>query len=181
MTIHQFTDSLAYSHAQADAPYWLPVYRKAFPTLRACVDVRADGWHQRAGVDRVLTLADSSVVRVDEKVRRESWPDIALEVLSDEKRETPGWACKDALCDYIAYAFEPTRTCYLLPFLLLRRSLELNKRDWWFAAKASREGFRLVRAQNTTWTTLSLAVPIDVLLNAIRDAMVITWTTDEAA
>jgi hypothetical protein len=178
---HDFADSLAYSHAQADAPYWLPVYRKAFPTLRACVDVRADGWHQRAGVDRVLTLRDSTIIRVDEKVRCEDWPDIALEVWSDEQRQIPGWACKDALCDYIAYAFEPSRTCYLLPFLLLRRSLELNKHEWWPAGRAGRDGFRLVRAQNRSWTTLSLAVPIAVLLGAIRDAMVITWTVEEAA
>lgn len=179
--IHDFTESLAFSHSQADAGYWLPVYRKAFPTLKACVDVRHDGWHQRAGVDRVLTLADSSIVRVDEKVRREHWPDIALQVWSDIDRKILGWARKDALCDYVAYAFEPTRTCYLMPFLLLRRALELDGRTWWKAAEEERDGFRIVRAQNRDWITVSLAVPTAVLLDALRDAMVITWTVEEAA
>lgn len=181
MTIHDFGESLAYSHSQADAPYWLAIYKRAFPTLRTCTDVRGDGWHQRAGIDRVLVLADATTVYVDEKVRRGSWPDIALEIWSNEERKVPGWARKDLRCDYIAYALEPTRTCYLLPFRLLRRALRDHGPDWWAAAKSGHGGFREVRADNRRYTTVSIAVPTAVLLDAIRDAMVITWSVEEAA
>lgn len=128
----------------------------------------------------MLTLADSTVIRVDEKVRRKHRADIALEVWSDEGRKIPGWACKDLHCDYIAYAFEPSRTCYLLPFRLLRRTVKENGSAWWKAAKDRRDGFDEVRADNGRYVTVSIAVPTAVLLDAIRDAMVITWTTFDA-
>lgn len=54
---HDFLTSLALSQTYADAPWWLDLYRQAFPTLVSAVCVRDDGWAQRGGIDRVLTLA----------------------------------------------------------------------------------------------------------------------------
>jgi len=41
---HNFADSLALSKSQSDAPWWLDVYREAFPDLHAAVYVQDDGW-----------------------------------------------------------------------------------------------------------------------------------------
>lgn len=72
----------------------MDLYRQAFPTLVSAVSVRDDGWAQRGGIDRVLTLACGRTYTVDEKVRTNDWPDILLEEWSDEARRSPGWVLK---------------------------------------------------------------------------------------
>lgn len=165
---HIFSESLALSHAQADAPWWFDVYRAAFPDMCSAVCVRADGWAQRGGIDRVITLSSGKTLTVDEKVRAEDWPDIALEYWSDEQRRIPGWVAKDLACDFIAYAFVPSQTCHLLPFQTLRQAWRINCREWV-------KKYRPVRAPNKGYVTVSVAVPTRVLLNALADAMTVTW------
>lgn len=174
MTVHDFHESLAKSHAQANAPWWIEVYRRAFPDLEAAVNVRNDGWAQRGGIDRVLTLASGKTLHVDEKVRDADWPDILLEYWSDEGRKIRGWVAKDLACDFIAYAFVPSQTCYLLPFQTLRAAWREHCREWVGA-------YQRVEAQNNGYVTVSVAVPTEVLLGALRDAMVIWWGDKEAA
>jgi hypothetical protein len=175
MTVHDFRQSLALSEKYADAPWWMDVYRSAFPTLQAAVSVREDGWAQRGGVDRVLTLACGRVVTVDEKVRDKDYGDILLEFWSNKERKVKGWVAKPLACDFIAYAIAPTTTCYFLPTLPLQSAWETNKVSWFHKTKESRSGFRLVDAKNTGYTTQSLAVPISDLLDAIRDSLVVRW------
>lgn len=163
---HDFAASLALSHSYAEAPWWLDIYRRAFPTLVSAVSVRDDGWAQRGGIDRVLTLACGRVYTVDEKVRTNDWPDILLEQWSDETRRIPGWVQKPLACDYIAYAFAPSRRCYLLPVALLQRAWRINGRSW-----IEEHGQR--RARNTAWTSTSVPVPIDTLRGALFDAMLV--------
>lgn len=171
--IHDFYSSLAKSHAQADAPWWVDVYRKAFADLQSAVCVRRDGWAQRGGIDRVLTLGSGKTYQVDEKVRYEDYPDILLEIWSDEAQRKRGWIQKELSCDFIAYAFVQSETCYLLPFQTLRRAWLQHGQEWV-------RKYRRVEAQNVGYMTVSVAVPIPVLLDAIRDAMVISWALEEA-
>jgi len=173
--IHDFAESLALSQAQADASWWIEIYRSAFPDLASAVNVRNDGWAQRGGIDRVLTLESGKTLTVDEKVRAEDWPDILLEVWSNRERRVPGWAAKDLACDYIAYAFIPSATCYLLPFQTLRAAYRKNGRTWWACAKIREKGFRVVEAANRDYTTVSIAVPTDKILAALSDAMIVRW------
>lgn len=173
MTVHDFSESLIKSQAQADAPWWIDVYRAAFPGLQAAVNVREDGWAQRGGIDRVLTLKSGRVVTVDEKVREQDWPDILLERWSDEARQSPGWVQKSLACDYIAYAFVPSGTCYLLPTLTLQRAWRMFGRQW-------AEQYQTVRAQNRGYVTASVAVPIPVLMEALKDAMTVCWRHEAA-
>ncbi len=86
MAVHNFNSDLEYSHSQSDAPWWEEVYRQAFPNFAGMVCVRNDGWAQRGGIDRVITLTSGKTLTIDEKVRREVWPDILLERWSDEAR-----------------------------------------------------------------------------------------------
>jgi hypothetical protein len=168
MTVHDFTNSLELSHKHADSPWWKEVYRQAFPTMVEMVNVRNDGWAQRGGIDRQVILADGTVIKIDEKVRAKTYDDFCLEYWSNGERQTRGWAVKELTCDFIAYAFAPARTCYLLPFQLLRRCCVDHEHEW--AAQ-----YQKIPARNHTYTTWSIAVPIPVVLDAIKDAMVIHW------
>ena len=168
VTVHDFHECLERSHNYADAPWWLEVYRQAFPSLKAAINVRNDGWAQRGGIDRVLTLGSGKTLTVDEKVREKVWPDILLEYLSDEAKRKLGWVAKDLACDYIAYAFVPTATCYLLPFHTLRRAWRANSRAWI-------KQYQRVEAKNKGYVTVSVAVPIAVLMSALTDAIKIEW------
>lgn len=171
--IHDFRTSLALSNQYADAPWWNVVYRQAFPNMVGHQSVREDGWAQRGGIDRVIVLASGKVLTVDEKVRSEVWPDILLEYWSDRERRVPGWVAKDLACDYLAYAFVPNATCYLLPFQELRRVWRRHHRAWVTQHQK-------IEAHNNGYTTVSVAVPTAELLNAMKDAMTLTWTARAA-
>lgn len=173
MTVHSFHASLARSHAYSDAPWWLDVYRNAFPTLVGCHDMRADGWAQRGGMDRLLVLSSGKTLSVDEKVRERDWPDVLLEYWSDEEERAPGWIAKDLACDFIAYAFVPSQTCLLLPFHQLRLAWQRHRKEWVAAHKQ-------VRADNGRYTTVSVAVPKDELMRRVGEAMSISWRDDAA-
>jgi hypothetical protein len=170
MKQHDFKVSLAKSSAQVDAWWWLDVYREAFPDLAVSTSVRNDGWAQRGGIDRVLTLNSGKTLTVDEKVRSSEYNDILLEYWSDEGRKIRGWVAKDLACDFIAYAFEQSGRCYLLPFQSLRRAWRKNGRVWVGS-------YRRVVAQNKGYVTVSVPVPTAILMDAIRDAMIVTWDT----
>lgn len=176
MPVHNFNHSLMRSHSYEDAPWWLEVYRKAFPTLLASVSVRKDGWAQRGGIDRVLTLQCGRTVMIDEKVREKDYGDILLERWSDEGRREPGWVQKPLACEFIAYAIVPPRKCWLLPTLSLQRAWQLNGRDW-------NRKFPICKAENEFqgryWTTVSTAVPAEVLFPAISNAMLIEWDGEQ--
>lgn len=173
--IHSFADSLALSKAMEDAPWWGRVYAKAFPGFASMVSVRSDGWAQRGGIDRVITLKSGRTVTVDEKVRSRSYGDIILERWSNRERRTEGWIQKDLACDFIAYAFVPDERCYVLPFLPLRAAWIANGRDWISKAESGDDGFRIVLADNGTYTTESVAVPIPELLGAVHMAQIVDW------
>lgn len=172
---HHFSESLARSAKQADAPWWEPVYRKAFPDFSGMVCVRTDGWAQRAGIDRVITLSSGKTVTVDEKVRDQDWPDILWEYLSDVDRKTDGWAAKALACDFIAYAFVPSQKCYVFPTLQMRRAWLDNGVEWVSRAHKKQAGYRIVDACNVGYTTRSVAVPISESFRAVRHAMCVRW------
>lgn len=174
MTVHDFKTSLARSHAYSDAPWWLDVYRSAFPTLIGCHDLRADGWAQRGGMDRLLVLSSGKTLTVDEKVREKDWPDVLLEYWSDAGNKTPGWIAKDLACDFIAYAFVPSQTCLLLPFHQLRLAWHQHRGEWV-------RNYQIVRADNGRYVTVSVAVPKDELMRRIGEAMSISWAKVAAA
>ena len=164
--VHSFSESLALSEGYADASWWLDLYRKAFPTLSSAVCIRNDGWAQRGGIDRILTLECGRVFTVDEKVRTSEWPDILLERWSDEAGRKPGWVQKPLACDFIAYAFAPSRRCFLLPVTPLQRAWRLNGKHW-----ISTFGER--KARNVGYVSTNVPVPIDTLMGAISAAMIL--------
>lgn len=175
MTVHKFRESLALSQEHEDAEWWPVIYAKAFPGHLSAVSVRRDGWAQRGGIDRVVTLASGKTLTIDEKVRLRSYPDILLEQWSSVEDKTPGWMQKDLACDFIAYAFVPDQRCYLFSFPLLRRAWLERGREWLRQARNGENGFKYVDAQNERYTTRSVAVPIPALLSGLHAAQIVEW------
>lgn len=131
------------------------------------VAVRADGWAQRGGIARLLTLNCGRTFTVDEKIRSEDWPDVLLERWSDEDRRVPGWVQKPLASDFIAYAFAPAGTCLLMPVPALQRARRQHGRQW-----ISMYGTRL--AYNPGYVSVGVPVPRGVLMQAIVEAMFVT-------
>lgn len=171
--LHDMGQSLAMSRSYESARWWPEVYRKAFPSMKAYISVRDDGWAQRAGIDRYVVLESGRIIPIDEKVREKDYGDILLERWSNEERKIPGWVQKALACEFIAYAVIPTAKCWLLPTLSLQRAWRLYGRYWI-------DNYPEIRAQNSNgnggaWTTISVGVPPDVLFHAITDAMLVEW------
>ncbi|MGH9932137.1 MAG: hypothetical protein ACREA9_23285 [Pyrinomonadaceae bacterium] len=177
MRVHNFDESLASSHAAEVLPFWEECYRSAFGKyFAAMVSHRDDGEHQRAGIDRSVVLTNSKQILIDEKVRFEPWKDIALEYVSNDRTNTPGWVCKPLRADYIAYAVAPLGICYLLPVIQLPSAWDIHGDDWKGKAATRQQGYKNVRAPNPSYFTLSVAVPVDVLFRAIGSGLRVRFT-----
>ena len=173
---HDFHESLAKSHAAEDLPLWEAVYRKAFWNFQGMFNHRQDGDHQRLGVDRTVVLNTGKTLAIDEKIRFQDYGDILLEYMSNEQRRVPGWVCKPLACDFIAYAVAPSGICYLLPVLALQSAWRSNQSTWIGRARSSScPTYREVRADNGTYITLSIALPIPDLFSAMGQALRITF------
>jgi hypothetical protein len=167
-TIHKFSRSDAGASVHADSDWLRAAYKRIFPDLVAAPRIKADGWAQRGGIDRLLMLSSGRVISVDEKFREEEYQDFCLEYISDISRSTPGWIEKDLACDFISYVFVNSRRVYLLPVVLLRLAWLANRPAWI-------DRYRRIEAHNfergRSWKTVSVAVPIDVVFTALTDAM----------
>ena len=156
-----FRADLEWSHKCEEGDCWRQIYRQAFPRMVAMHNHREDGQHQRAGIDRSVVLDNGKCVWVDEKSRRiADTGDIMLEWLSNDRSGAPGWAVKPLLAHYIAYAFMPTGTAYLLPVEQMQGAWDRHGSAW-------REKYGDRRAINNGYSTVSTPVPISVLYSAI--------------
>jgi hypothetical protein len=63
----------------------------------------------------------------------------------------------------------------------MRRAWLRHRLKWVDLGKKSENGFEIVKATNPGYTTVSVAVPIRETLDAIRDAMIVSWENPEAA
>ena len=165
---HDFHESLVVSEAIAHEPWWEEVYRSAFPYFESMERVIGDTPEQRAGIDRMIRLKDGGIIHIEEKVRHTDYNDILLELWSSMEHETLGWAGKPLHCDYVAYVFLPGKRCYLFPFQQLQRALWKHWDEW-------KQKYKTVKAANRGYTTVSLAVPIATLQQAIIEAGFIQW------
>lgn len=165
-TIHDFKERLRWSEKQGDEPFWNAVYIKAFYNLVNHMTCSGDTLSQRQGIDRVVHLASGQTLYIDEKKREKDYNDILLEYISVDKTNAPGWMEKDLNIDYLAYAFMPSKRCYLFPWLPLRRAWIKFKDDW--KAKYPR-----ISGKNADYITYSVAVPIKILQDAVALATII--------
>lgn len=180
MTVHSFTEQLAYSEERRDEWWWEVVYRSFFGSeFEAMHDVIEAGDKQRKGIDRVIYRRTLREVFIDEKVRRKDYGDVLLERWSDVDRKVDGWAVKPLDAHFIAYAIEPAQTCYMLPVLPLQRAVAEYGEQWWKNGQDGKYGFKIVVARNRagsrTWRTASVSVPTELLLSAMNCACAVSW------
>lgn len=173
---NRFGDCLAWGEREDDEPFWAEVYSRAFPGYVGSIQNGRNNAAQRTGIDRVVFLSSGRTILVDEKKRTTDFGDFALEWkhVHTDGHEEPGWIQKDLAIDFLAYAFMPSRRCFLLPWDGLKRVWTERHRHW------IENGYPVVRAPNGGYVTLSIAVPIRELLNAIAQTMAITLDAEPA-
>lgn len=165
--VHDFRKQLAYSEKASEESFWIAIYQKAFPDMVNCMSGSGDTQSQRMGIDRVILLSNGKTLYIDEKKRRKKYPDFCLEYISVDKTGAPGWMEKDLCIDYLGYAFMPEKTAYLLPWLLLKRGWNYYKEEW-------KKKYFKVEAINKGYKTISVAVPISIVLGVVKNASIIT-------
>lgn len=164
--MHDFHERLEFSQEHKHEDFWQAVYEKAFPDMQFATAVTKKCQGQYLGVDRVVYLGSSKVLMIDEKLREEDYNDIFLEYLSNDQTGADGWMEKDLLIDFLAYAFLPSRRCYLFNWQMLRRAWVCYKSEWM-------EKYPKKPAQNKGYRTWGVPVPIHTLLKAVKDASII--------
>jgi len=164
--MNNFNEDLQYSFDKRDKPFWYKFYKKAFPTLMKLWNTEMNDKFQRMGIDTVVKLSNGKLIYIDEKKRREDYGDMLLERISNNVTNTPGWMEKDLSLDYIAYAVIPTETVYLYPWDLLKLAWNENKEQWI-------QIYPRIPAENEGYTTISVAVPFDVLNKAVTSVSII--------
>ena len=165
--MNRFNECLEFAESGKLEPFWNDVYKKAFPNMTNHMRGKKELCEsQIAGVDRIIYLENRKTITIDEKVRAKDYTDIALEFISNDTKDSPGWMEKNLSIDYLAYAFLPSKTAYLFDWVMLKRTWDYYKEKWkktYFIAKAPNEGYM----------THSVCVPIDVLMGACSLATII--------
>jgi len=173
-TKNDFREDLKYSEQAGEESFWQEVYQKAFADMVFALPVKGNIQSQHLGIDRVIHLSSGKTIYIDEKKRRGEWDDIALEYRHEGPNyKAHGWMNKKLLIDYLAYAFMPTKTVYLLDWLLLKRAWFSQGKLWFEMGKNKKSGFFISEAPNKNYTTYSVCVPIPVLLKEISNPIII--------
>lgn len=170
MTVHDFGSSLRKSKEQSKAEWWEKCYRAAFPGFESMEYINDNLKFQKAGIDRRIVTRNGGVARficVDEKVRFKDWPDFLLETYSSVEHNRPGWIRKPLACDYIAYAFVPSKRCYMLPVPALQAAYKRNESAW--------SAYGYIDVENETWHTRNVPVPIEEVMLAVTLSFLVRW------
>lgn len=176
--VHDFEEQKRFAETVRVEAFWQDVYRRAFPDMTGCHLNDRDNGAQRSGVDRLIVLRSTKVLRIDEKVRKETRDDILLEYLSNDRTGAPGWIEKDLTIDYLAYAMLPALRCYLFPWQMLRRAWLFHKERWLDMGRRRVAGFSCPPpARNRGYSTHSVCVPISTLRETVSTAHVIQLDT----
>jgi hypothetical protein len=148
-------------------------YYALWPQITSMV-MNNDKELQYHGIDRYLYLQDGTTLKIEEKIRREWYGDILLEYISSDVKKSPGWMNRDLECNYLLYAVLPTNTLYWFYWPALKELWDFNKANWIQFAEHKQHGFSRIPSKNTSedgqhiYTTLSVGVPTECLLNYIR-------------
>ena len=120
--INDFYNCLAFSTDPEHESFWEQVYSTVFPDMLYHINVYRYCQGQELGIDRIIYLKSGKVLFVDEKLRAKDYEDIALEYISNDQTDSLGWIEKDLLIDYLAYAFWPSKRCYIFDWQFLQRN-----------------------------------------------------------
>lgn len=159
-----FDADLKESHSPVITSFFDANYRSQFG---ADINIiRNDNYNdgQKRGIDVVIYRGNDTVIRAEEKADKYPPNNFALEYVSSDRTNAPGWMEKDLACDYLVYGFYKSGVCYFLPWLQLRRAW-IEHRDHW------KQSYPCRARDNGTYNTLWVAVPVKVVLQSVIDAM----------
>ena len=159
--MRNFYDDLAEEREFSQNIIWQRIYHQLFPNL-VKVTRETDTHLQRMGIDRWILLEDSTSLKIEEKYRSKLYNDLAVEIWSNEERESPGWCRKKLICDYVLYLFRDYGIYYLIDFPQLHELTLSHWEDWLVKYKQIRT---LNEGRYQNYTTVSAAVP----WNDLRD------------
>lgn len=168
--VHEFDENLLYSVEPEESEYLDSVYKQIFPELKDIEFIKTRGG-QREGIDKRLYFKNGAIITLEEKKRRVDYGDILLEMWSVRERQILGWLYTSH-ADYISYFIPSSQKLYILPLLLIRKAWVRNKEQW-------TNQYRELRAKNQDYTTISRAIPINVLLSAIQQEMEISIAPED--
>jgi len=166
--MNDFERDLAQSKVYSASPMWEKMLRGHFVYFKSTATFPDDGPHQRAGIDRVVTMTNAETVFIDEKVREVSYRDIALEFVSNTKTGSPGWVCKPMRADFIAYVIRPRGVGYLLPVHALQCAWSRHGDEW-------RARYGEHEAKNNGYQTRFCPVPVKTLFRAMGQTLRFTF------
>jgi hypothetical protein len=165
--MNNFKEDLEFAETGKNDPFWKEVFKKAFPNMTECMrNTKGKCKSQQDGVDWIIYLENHKTITADAKLRREQWKDIALEYISNDRKNTPGWMEKDLCIDYLAYGFFNVKTVYLFDWRMLKRAWDHYKEIW-------KKQYQNIKALNEGYRTHSVCVPIDVLITKASLASII--------
>ncbi|MBU1692898.1 MAG: hypothetical protein KKC51_02930 [Verrucomicrobia bacterium] len=167
-----FQSCVAVGDSWKDRPWLVDKLKAFFPDFGSMLVIpfrHESEWAQKGGADVLITLNSSKTVFVDVKLRTYSYEDIGLEYISNSKTGAPGWIEKSLLTDYLAYAFAPTKTLYMFPFLQLQKAWLQNK-DKWIERYGCVVGNTC--SDGGTYQSLLCPVPVEVLKLAIGASLI---------
>lgn len=167
---NDFHNDLDFSLDASNEQFIDCAYKHLFPHIIEIQKVN-DLKLQKQGIDKILITDSGKTILIDEKIRRRWYGDILLEEYSDFDNKIVGWLNKTKYTDYIAYIVIPAKVLYLLPFLLLQKVWLKNYHRWL-------EEYGRKFAINKTWKTSNIPIPINILLNEIKDSMKNTLDID---
>lgn len=174
MKLNEFHVDLKYSQDKTEDQIINDFYRKFFPNMK---EVKATSnfnlTAQKSGIDKIITLNNGKEIKIEEKKRRTDYGDILLEewsVFRNGKGEKKGWTGDPKkVSDYIIYIILPK--IYIFPYDMLQLAWRTNYKLWLNKAKNEEDGFRYVEAPNPGYITTNIAVPTNILFEAIQRLM----------
>lgn len=161
-----FHDDLRASESDDLIPFWTAAFKARFPEMANCIFNYADNQAQRKGIDCLLFMNDGSTVRLDQKNDKYPPNNFFLEFVSVIDERKPGWIAKNLDVEYIAYGFINHGKCYMLCWRELRSAWKRHRAEWCKKYKVS-------DVPNNGYMTRGVAVPVPVVLAAMRDVQAI--------
>lgn len=173
MKVHDFTESLEDSHEDSKDPIWKDILESFFPGCELSKSYDDDIALQKSGIDDVIRH-DGKSVWIDRKFRKvrddgKIFDDIALECLSDEVNNKPGWIAKDTKADYWIYLNRMDKTCHLIPTQPALAAWKKYKDEWIQNYSFQIRAYNKHKKTGRRWTTLSYGIPVNVVDKACQE------------
>jgi len=135
---------------------------------------------QYKGIDRRLFVRKGTkldAITIEEKIRRNFYNDILLEVVSNDTYpmgtvKNIGWIKKELECNLIAFYFMQQDRLFMFDWKIFQKTYELHGPEWIEKAINEENGFKWVQARNSrtypnrvyTYFSHSLIVPSKELI-----------------